>query len=104
MREGVTRATHDLNRVTTLEITGWPGRYTIEARTDGSPGVELVAPTRVEGEFFTFARTDSQGTLRCHSNLLGNADAGLRAIKPDLPMVIKLPPSRVNDLKVVVKP
>lgn len=99
-----TRSTHDLNDVTKLEISGWPGTHRVEVHS--AAGVEIEAPVRTEGEFWTFSAV-KKGSLSCHTSLLGSP--GLLTAndsatgRPWPPMVIRVPEKRIKDLSITFK-
>ena len=90
------RAFHDLNEVDTLVIIGWRGRHEVKAHTIYNPGVSIIAPRRIDGEFWTFQQ-QRDGVLRCHSDLIGSPSL---LTDPGEPMVILLPANRIDAIDV----
>jgi len=93
------RAFHDLNGVNVLEIIGWRGRYEVKSHAIYNPGVSIIAPRRVDGEFWTFQQ-QRDGVLRCHSDLIGSPSLLTETADP---MVILLPFDRIDAISVRVE-
>lgn len=101
MSPALTYAIHNLDDVATIEVIGWPGKYAVTARKDDRQQVQLRAVVRDPGESYEFSGPDAQGVLQCRTNLLGKAECH---IDPGHKLEIRLPPARINDITVVVKP
>jgi hypothetical protein len=91
------RASHDLNGVDRIEITGWKGRYVVEHHVDGV--VSILAPRRHPDEFWTFQATRPDGTLCCHSDLIGSPSLITESAEP---MKILLPADRIDQINIIV--
>ena len=93
------RATHDLNDVKTLEISGWPGIHRVEFHS--AAGVEIETPERAQGEFWTFSK-QAGNTLRCFTSLKGSPGLITKnnpaTGQPWPPMIIRIPEKRKNEL------
>lgn len=96
-RAFLARATHDLNDVTEVRIVGWAGRYVIAPHGSGpNRNVEIQAPERHDGEFWTFSRPVG-GVLTCFTDLLGSPSL----LGPtEYVMTVLLPAGRMDDIKV----
>lgn len=90
------RAFHDLNGVDTLVIIGWRGRHEVKPHAAGDRGVVIIAPRRVDGEFWTFEQ-QRDGVLRCHSDLIGSSSLITETAEP---MVILLPADRIDGIEI----
>jgi len=90
------RAYHDLNGVSVIEISGWRGPHVVQAHQAGDQLVEICAPRRVDGEFWTFERP-RDGVLRCHSGLIGSPSLLTESAEP---MLILLPADRVDAITI----
>jgi hypothetical protein len=96
----VASASHDVNDVTVLEITGWAGWHAVVPTTE-SAWAEIWAPVRDRGELWTFSR-QSNGVLPCFSSLLGSAR--LRQDGPGLCLIVFMPADKVGKIEVRVLP
>jgi hypothetical protein len=90
------RAFHDLNEVSVIEITGWRGPHAVRAHAASDCGVAIIAPRRIDGEFWTFQR-QQDGVLKCHSDPIGSPS--LPTVSTD-PMVVLLPGDRIGSVSV----
>lgn len=90
------RAFHDLNEVDVIEIIGWRGPHVVRAHAAGDRGVSVIAPRRIDGEFWTFQRQQG-GVLKCHSDLIGSPSLLTESAEP---MVILLPADRIDGIDV----
>lgn len=93
------RAYHDLNGVHTIEIIGWKGSYEVKPHAAGDRCVAIIAPRRIDGEFWTFQQ-QRNGVLKCHSDLIGSPSLLTEGTEP---MVILLPADRIDGITVCVK-
>lgn len=94
------RAFHDLNGVNRIEIIGWIGRYEVAPHAVGNFGVSILAPRRHPDEFWTFQATTPDGTLRCHSDLIGSPSLLTETAEP---LKVLLPADRINRINVIVR-
>jgi hypothetical protein len=90
------RAFHDLNKVDVIEIIGWRGPHVVRAHAAGDRGVSIIAPRRIDGEFWTFQRQQG-GVLKCHSDLIGSPSLLTEGAEP---MVILLPADRIDGIDI----
>lgn len=90
------RAFHDLNQVDTIKIIGWRGGYEVKPHAMGNRGVSILAPRRIEDEFWTFEQQRG-GVLRCHSSLIGSPSL---LTESESPMVILLPADRIDTINI----
>jgi hypothetical protein len=91
------RASHDLNGVDRIEIAGWKGRYVVEYHV--AHVVSILAPKRHPDEFWTFQATTPDGTLHCHSDLIGSPSL---ITETAAPMKILLPADRIDRINIIV--
>lgn len=97
----IARATHDLNGVHTLHVTGWGNskNYVLQP-DDTSTGVTLWAPRVHRGEEWTFPRTEN-GVLAPHSNTERKLTDKRAPGGP--PLVIRMPRNKIGKIKVIVE-
>ncbi len=91
---------NDLTGVTTVRIPGWSGECRVEARTDGEPGLRIMAPQRYVGERWHLVLL--RGGVLCpviFSDLSGPPQRQLQdgALPP---LVVRVPPDRVDSITV----
>lgn len=100
----ITRAHHDLNGITSIEIIGWAGRVQVIPQPDDSRCVPVEVPKRIPEEswIFNVARR-GVGVLRCFTDLLGSprliaeGDARLGSAAV---MTVYLPADRIGGITV----
>lgn len=100
MSDGISRAYHDINGVTTIRVVGWRGPYAVTDQPEGEHGVAVLSPKRHEEEFWTFAKPGSDGVLHCHTSLLGSPSLLARDVSA--PLVVRLPADRIGQVHVTV--
>ena len=90
-------ASHDLNGISVIEITGWRGPHEVRDRGDKGTWVSIWAPKRHSHDVWTFQAPRGDGVLRCFTDLIGSPSLLTESAEP---MEILMPADLIGSVTV----